>query len=111
MEILKFQRRTKMSKKIKAEEYMNWDKTMVKELTPLEALNNLTQLAFNYAELDEDIIHNAKRYHNIIETTLKALKLIKEKPETFYLINSNDYETYFELASDMVIIEKVYTIE
>ena len=82
-----------MSKKIKAEEYMNWGKTITGELTPLEALKRYRQ----YLTItDFDIIEKAlKDYQTIkiqcvsellneisreyVYRQLKALAIIKYK--------------------------------
>lgn len=43
---------------------------------------------------------------------LKALEIIKEKPETLYLIPTyHNYDAYLELALDIALIEEVYSPE
>lgn len=79
---------------------------MNEKLTTSKALSIL----YNHEDLQGGHYDYWKAYR-FIEKQLKALELIKEKPETFYLINCNNYETYFEIANDMTLIEKIYTKE
>ena len=60
----------------------------VKTMTPEEALNNLTQLAYYYADDDEHILNNAKGYYELIETALKRLEEY-DKTEYSALIESH----------------------
>lgn len=55
---------------------------MTKELTPLEALCNLTQIVYNYAGFDEELTKNINGYFETIETALKD----GEKYKTIYLL-------------------------
>ena len=52
-------------------------------MTALEALNNLTQLAYYYADDDEYILNNAKKYYELIENALKDLEFYEECRECF----------------------------
>ena len=61
-------------KKIKAEEYMNWDKTITKnELSPLEALERIKEFYPQWR------LSNRKDF-NLIETALKKLDKIESIP-------------------------------
>ncbi len=74
-----------MSKKIKAKEYMNWNKTITKnELSPLEVL--------------EDLRKDAKHHLDIIEKSLKALEIIKETPIFAWYVTI--YKDAYEMVAD-----------
>ena len=77
-------------KKIKAEEYMNYGKTITKELTPLEALEFIKQAPTIYCGCGSDVYTRNPHECKIIEKALKALEIIKR---------------YVQLEDD-----KVYTI-
>ena len=102
-----------MSKKIKAEEYMNWDKTITNETTPLEAFGELKRqmgswpytrcdLSGGIGQTTTFLIRDTKLYE-IIETALKALEIIKEKRVNVdvFLIRvkkDTDYKEYKRLC-------------
>ena len=76
--------------------------------TPLQSLNNIR---YNY-------FHNKGGseieyfWFNRVEDALKALEIIKEKPDTLYLVKScKSYKIYFDIAIDNALIEDVYEKE
>ena len=74
----------------------------------LEALNHLRDKCCNYLSLscDNQVCSDFK----IIETALKALEIIKEKPQTLFLVKTcKNYDIYFELAQDTALIEDIYS--
>ena len=79
---------------------------MSKELKALEKLKR---------DLDEHYLSDTAKdtLYQIIESALKSLEIIKEKPMSVYLVQSckGNYERYFEIARDMCLIEDVYTQE
>ena len=63
---------------------------MNKELTPLEALQYLSKLVFIYGGVQQ---------YQIIEKSLKALEIIKEKQvNVFIFLHSGDLETYNDMV-------------
>lgn len=65
---------------------------MNKELTPLEALRNLTQIAYGSSD---DIDDKIKNYFELIEKSLKALEIIKKKKvDVWFILISNSVEDY-----------------
>ena len=95
-------------KKIKAEEYMNWDKTITKnELSPLEAFNKIKN--DSYKTYEEECF-----CYEIVGKSLKALEIIKEKRCDIYLLmecerlehyNENDY-----LSSDQALTQEEFDL-
>ena len=50
--------------------------------------------------------------YQIIEKSLKALEIIKEKPQTLFLVKTCEkYDKYLEIAQDQALIEDLYTQE
>lgn len=71
-----------MKKKIKAEEYMNWDKNLAKELSPLEALKRIRKNLTRYSDSDDEpyLFQQDKLDLDIIE---KALKEVSGEDKAF----------------------------
>ena len=95
-------------KKIKAEEYNNYGKTIMFDLgkaegkfdkiymTPLQALKELVygQEYIKGSDVEEHLYH-------IIETALKRLEIVKNKEvNVFIFLHSGDLETYNDMVED-----------
>ena len=78
---------------------------MNKKLTPHEALNNLTQLAFNYAELDEQILSNAKKYYGIIGKALQEYQEMLISDEGWNFVLNKDLEKYNKTIKKLQALE------
>jgi len=71
----------------------------------LEALNNLTQLAFYYAE-DNGCLENAKKYKDIIG---KELKRKQDLEQMLHKMNvKHGYEEYLKISKALEIIKVLF---
>ena len=101
-----------MSKKIKAKEYMNWDKTITNDLTPLEAVISLR------TRLEEKGIKDQFLEELIaIETELKRLeelekdkKYLEEEIERYSRLYENFKGGYIEQKTTLEKQDEVLTI-
>ncbi len=95
-----------MSKKIKAEEYMNWDKNLYKDPTPLEAfekLKNKPTLTTDWYERKTAYDYNKVEY-DIIET---ALKRLDDLQQMLYKMNvKHGYKEYLKIIKVFDIIKE-----
>ena len=103
---------------------------MKKQLTAKEALVYLDDMAhgrkmeydahFLKTVVEKELDRSEKRLSrqhkyqcDITRTIIKQkeiLQIIKEKPQTLYLVQTTkNYDDYFEIAQDMVLLEDVYS--